>query len=437
MRLKKILSLCLAALLCITLSGCNFFDSNMDELLSPPKPEGDMYYVQQALEDSAGEGITLKYPVMGDYRSALTLKDINGDGISEAIALYSTTSDNTVTVHINLIAREDDSWTSKGDLSLVGNGVESISFSDLDGDSVVEIIVGWMVYSTVEKQVGIYTYNGVTLVQRALEPYTNFLCADLTGDGVKDMAVVYLNTTEKTASAGVFSLTTDGISKVGSTPLDGGVSSYSAPVLSVLGDGTPAVYIDAVKGSGMLTEIIWFKDGKLQGVYNPDAPEASHTYRNGSVPSRDYNKNGIIDIPVSQILISTANMADSDKVYYTNWSEFDGNKFNYSASMFMNYNDGYSITVPQSLKDKLLVIRKSEARLRFFYSYNPKTGTAGDELFKIVVIIPQDYNLDMYPQNDYILLERTDSLVYLAKISVGNSLGITQEDVRSMFGLIK
>lgn len=437
MRFKKLIVLLLSALFALTFSGCDTFQPNVDNLLATPKLEGDMYPVQQALEESAGEDIILKYPVSGDYRSAFVLKDLNGDGKEEAIAFYSVTSDSTVSMHINVIDSTSEGWRSKGDLSLVGNGVESVSFSDLDGDGGLEIIVGWMVYGTVEKQVGIYTYDGKTLIQRAIEPYTNFLCADITCDKVNDLSVVYLNSAEKTASAKIFSLSAFGIVEVGAAPLDGGVSSYAAPVLSTLTNGWPAIYIDAVKGNGMLTEIIWYKDGTLHSVYDPTAPEISLTYRNGTVISRDYDGNGVIDIPVSELLISTADMVDADKAYYTNWSEFDGKKFNILASTFMNYSDGYSLTVPDKWKDRLLLIRKTEARMRFFYSYDPEKQMSGDELFRIVAASVPDYEAGAYTQDKYILLNRTDTLVYLATVTPDNSVGITEEDVRSMFSLIK
>lgn len=437
MRFKKLIALLLSALFAFILSGCDTLQPNVDDLLVTPKLEGDMSPVQQALEEAAGEDITLKYPVSGDYRSAFVLRDLNNDGDEEAIAFYSVTTDSTVSMHINVIALSGEGWQSKGDLSLVGNGVESVSFSDLDGDGGLEIIVGWMVYGTVEKQVGIYTYDGKTLVQRAIEPYTNFLCADITGDAVNDLSVVYLNSSEKTATAKIFSLSSIGITEVGQAPLDGGVSSYSAPVLSTLSNGRPAIYIDAVKGNGMLTEIIWYKDGTLHSIYDPSAPETSLTYRNGTVISRDYNGDGVIDIPVSELLISTAEMVDADKGYYTNWSEFDGERFKILASTFMNYSDGYSLTIPDKWKKNLLLIRKTEARMRFFYSYDPETKFAGDELFRIIAASVPDYETGAYSTGQYILLDRTDTLVYLAKVMPDNSVGITEKDVREMFSIIK
>ena len=118
MTFKKFVALCLSALIALVFSGCASFD--VQNLLLAPKLEGDMYPVQQALEEAVGDSITLKYPVSGEYRSAFVLKDLNRNGYQEAIALYSVTTDNTVTMHINVIAESGDGWESKGDLSVVG-----------------------------------------------------------------------------------------------------------------------------------------------------------------------------------------------------------------------------------------------------------------------------------------------------------------------------
>ena len=284
---------------------------------------------------------------------------------------------------------------------------------------------------------GIYTYDGNLLTHRAIEPYTNFAYADLTGDLKQDLVIIHLNSAEKTATAKLVSLSDKGITEVGNTKLDGGVSSYSLPVLSKLTDGTTALYIDAVKGSGMLTEIIWYKDGALHGIYNPDAPENSPTYRNSAVASRDYDSNGIIDIPLLEVLKSTEKMDDSDKIYYTNWSEFSGKKLILRSSCLMNYSDSYSLKVPKNLKQKLLVIRKIETRTRFFYSYDEKQQVAGGEIFKIVTIPTVQYNAEVYAKNGYFVLGETETVVYLASVAEDNPLKITKTDIEEMFSIIQ
>ena len=436
MVLKKLVAIILSALLVLGLSGCDDYMFNADELLASPKLEGDMQPVQQALEEAVKEDITLRYPSFGEYRSAFVMKDIDNNGTNEAFAFYSTTKDGTVTMHINAIENTDGMWKSCGDLSLVGNGIESVTFSDLDADGTLEIIVGWYIFGIAEKQVGIYTYND-KLTARAIEPYTNYAYADLTGDQKDDLIIVYLNSSEKQATAKLISLTAQGINEVGTIALDGGVSSYNTPVVSKLSSGKTAIYIDAVKGSGMLTEIIWFEDSKLHGIYDETAPESSPTYRNSTTAARDFDGNGVIDIPLSEIMISTEKMSELDKVYYTNWSEFNGKKLKLNVGTLMNYTDSYLLKVPQSIAQKMLVIKQVDSRSRSFYSYDTKKALVGEELFKIVTLSVSQYNAELYEKNGYIVLNSTDTVVYLARVIPNNEFGITNRDVEEMFSLIK
>ncbi len=426
----------ISALLCLSFAGCNDFDMDAYNLLGAPKLEGEMYPIQRALEKAVDSNFAFKYPTSGDYRSALILKDLDSDGQDEAVALYSTSAETVITLHINIVDEAEDEWRSVGDLSLAGNGVESVSFADLDSDGNPEILVGWMLYGTAEKQLGVYSFDGKQLTQRVLEPYTDFLCADLTGNGKNELSVVYLNVAEKTASASVFSLGNRGVKELGSVPLDGGVTSYMKPVLSTLENNTPALYIDAVKGTGMLTEIIWFEESVLSSAFDPERPEASPTYRESAISSRDFNGDGIIDIPLMELLSSTANLPENDKVYYTNWSVFDGHNIKTLYHTFMNYTDGYYITIAPEIKEKLFLTRKTESRLRTFFGYNPDTGLAVDELFRIVTVSAPDYDSGSNVPVGFTLIERTEKLVYLAKISENNSLMITQETLSNMFSLI-
>lgn len=437
MNMRRLTALLMAVVFCLSFAACSGVESEEDNLLSAPRLEGDLAPIQQALEEYAGEDITLKYPVSGEYRSALIIKDVTGDGRNEAVAFYSTTVDKTVTMHINVIASNGKRWASIGDLSLVGSGVESVSFSDLDGNGTVDIIVGWNIYGNVDKQVGVYTFDTGKPVQRVLEPYTTFICEDVTEDGINDLSVIYLNAAEKTALAKVIALTDMGISELGQVPLDGGVTSYSEPIISTLKNGTPAIYIDAVKGAGMQTEIIWFEDGQLKALFDPEAPETSLTYRANAVASRDYNGDGIIDLPLAEILASTANLSEADKVWFTNWSSFDGEKFVLVTSTFMNYSDGYALAVPEHLKTKLHLVRRIQDRLRIFYTYDLEGGVVGDEVFRYIAVIPAEYEGGGLQKEGYFLLEKTDTLYYLGAVRQDNELGITEKNVRDMFSIIK
>lgn len=434
MFLKRIAAVLCAFALAFSLTACSAIDTNVEDMITPPLQDGDIYDIQKALEASVGNKIILKYPISGDYRAAFSFMDIDGDGVEEALALYSVNNDGTVSMHLNIIDNIEDEWVSRSDIKVVGNGVEKLAFSDLNDDKVPEIIVGWMIYGTVDKQVGVYTYDGTALNQRAMEKYTDFLCASLKQGGNEELIVIDLNTTDKTSSVKVLSLNDTGIVESGSAMLDGGVTSYSAPIVSTLSDGRPALFLDAIKGTGTLTEIIWFDDNTLKSTYDPLLAETNLTFRPSAVYLRDIDGNGDYEIPVMSILKSTEQKPEVDKVYVTSWSSFNGKKLVTEMNTFMNYTDGYYLSIPAKWMNKLHLARKTDSKQRIFYSYDPKTDTQGDELFRIVAVegAVQRENTD-----EYFELGKYNEITYFAKVVENNDLSITEEQLKENFFIIK
>ena len=72
-------------------SGCNISDFGTENLLRPPTSMGDEAEIEQLISDTAKNNYILKYPKSGNYRSAITMTDLNGDGMDEAVAFYHYT----------------------------------------------------------------------------------------------------------------------------------------------------------------------------------------------------------------------------------------------------------------------------------------------------------------------------------------------------------
>ncbi len=436
MKVSKMIRV-LALLLCVfMLSSCTEFDSNAKSLLQAPRQE-ELYHIQKALEESAGNDITLKYPTSGEYRSAFILKDIDGDGNSEAFAFYSKTVEDAVTMNINVISSNGEEWQSKGNSNVVAGGIEKVVFCDLDGDGTEEIVVGWTVFGTVDKQLAVYSFDGEGLKKRAGEKYSDFICGNLTGDNKNELIVLGINATDKSAVAKVFSLHEGSISEIGAAQLDGGITSFYTPVFSKLSNSQPAVYVDAVKGVGIITEILWFENDSLMHLSSTNESHESITFRTTSATVKDFNSDGLIDVPLTEILKSTEKNEEIDKVYVTNWSNFDGKNFKTVASAFMNYSDGYYLTISPQMLDKLYLARKTDSRLRIFYSYDLNTQTQGEEVFRIMAVDKTTYNERAYRSQGYEAICETDKFVYISRVQKDNPIGMTSEILNVSFGVLK
>lgn len=431
--MKKLLALFLCAAIAFCLCGCDTLSGNIESLLSPPSPSGVLKDVQSALNKSVSSAYTLKYPTSGEHRSAIVLKDLNGDGQNEALVFYSTTLDNTTNMNINYITLSDGGWTSKGQSSIVASGVEKIDFADLNGDGNLEILVGWSIYGSVEKRLSVYTLQNGSLVSRIQESYTSYLYSDFNGDSTPDVLIIYQDTVNSVSTAKLLDLTDEGATEIGSCPLDPAVSEYKEPVIFHLA-GRTAVYIDGVKGAGTITEMLLVDSKLINLSYTDGNNTVFNTFRTGNTPIADINSDGNYDIPISYLL--TASLSGvADNIYKTNWYCFNGTEITMSLSAIMNSADGYYLEIPEKWDSSITVTGNTAEHLRTVYRLDKITGTSAEELLKIQAI-PKSAGLESTYEGSFKLTE-TDNFIYYAALgSYAGPEAITKDELKDMFMLI-
>ncbi len=437
MKMKNIIGLCLSVCMLLSFCGCDMFKTETDALISPPELTGDMSPIKDALSLSAPEEYVLKYPSAGDRRSAVVLEDINGDGKMEAFAFYSTIEDGITTMTVNYIKNSGGKWSSVAVQSIAAGGVERVDFCDLDGDGNEEILVGWEVHGTSDRQVAVYSPTEEALAQRMLQSYTNFICCDLDEDEGFELFIQHLNSSEQLNRAMLFELTDMGVSQTGGCLMDGTAKAASEPIVSTLSTGQTAVYIDEVKGIGNITEVIFFSKGELVNplLDSEETIENTKTVRAYTLSATDINGDGILEIPVASVLPS-ALTSSNEVLYYTSWCSFNGEALTSKLNTIVNSVDGYYVAVPEKWWGKIAVAKETEYNLRTFYYYDSETETVGDKIGYIKVVPQKSYKADEY-EGAVVLGENEDN-VYLGMIvdTVGE-LTISAEELKDMFKLFQ
>lgn len=439
MKIKRIVVAVLSAALLFCLCGCSTGGDDWgDNLLKPPRPNGEMYDIQLALDRAVTEKYTLKYPTLGDYRSAILQKDIDGDGIDETIAFYSTTNDNTVTMHINFITKTDGKWQSVGDFKYVASGVETVDFKDMNGDGKLEILVGWAVYGAVDKAVGVYGFDGKRLLQHITEEYTHYLCEDVDGDGKLELFVSHLDSKNQQAHARLIKITDNGISEFGNCMLDNTVTSYYKPVVGKLPNGNTAIYFDAAKGSGTQTEILEIKDDVMVDARILPDGTSIQTYRASNATIRDMGKDGIYEIPIP-VLLTKNPEKESENVYRTEWYVLNEKQLTLSFSALMNYVDGYYIVVPEKWNGKITVTRDTPNRIRNIMAIDEKTGNSSDIIVRVQTLpIEQKHQAGAIKITDAVEIARGTEYCYM--VSTGSTVAdtaITVEEFTTLFKILE
>lgn len=435
-KIPRITAAVLCLFLCMTLCGCAPFTRDADSLLSAPKLTGELQPVQEALEKAVGGKYSLKFPASGETKAAITLVDLNGDQKNEAVAFYSTSEDSTVMMHVAVLDSSSGAWMRTAESKIVAGGVERVHFTDMDSDGVKEIVVGWNVYGDVNKTVSVYEYNGSSLINIIEEPYTSFLLCDLDNGFSSDLLTVYLDLSGGAAAANYFDVTGRGVAQLGACELDGNVTAYYDPVLVKMQNGSYCVYLDCVKGAGLVTEVLYVEEGKLVApFYDPVAKETAATYRPALVPCIDFDGDKILEIPVMTALPTDVNFSAS-AAYLTVWHSLEGNKLLPKAYTLMNYSDGYSITLTKELAEATTAVRNLKNRERIIYEYDYAKNEFKDELFRIRVVSKTAFDSGIY-SNGYIVLDSNEVQVWLAAVSPeSKKFGIDEKKLGEMFKII-
>lgn len=435
MKIKKTLAIIMAFCMAFILCGCDLFD-DANELLSPPELSGEMAPIAKALEKIAGKDCDLKYPADGEYRSAIVLEDINGDAIYEAFAFYSTSDDEMTTMHINAICQIDGKWTSVADKTTVATGVEKIEFCDLDGDENKELVIGWNVNGTSEKQLSLFTFKDQVLSQQLVQSYTGFLCCDLDKDQKYELFVHLLNTSEKTNKAMVFSYNKEQIEQTATCIMDSSVKSAEKPILAALSNGQRAIYIDEIKGVGSVTEVLYFSNGELVNpLLDEESLENISTFRAASLETQDINADNVLEIPIASDLPNA--ISDGEKLYYTNWCSFNGELLSVKMVTIVNTVDGYYLTVPSTMIGHIAVYKDTENHVRRFYHYDPENSVLGKELFTITAIKSSKWDKEVFDRGNMVEIVRKDETVFVATLGAGaKAFAITIDTIKNTFYLV-
>lgn len=429
----KLISVFLAAVLCLALCGCDIFATNTAELLSPPELSGDIAPIAAAIAKSAGGEYTLKYPSNGNFRSAVVQNDIDGDGRLEAFAFYSMkekeNGTDTVNMYISVISFSGGEWVFADKQKMVAGGVERIDFCDLDGDGISEVLVGWEIYGTSEMQLAVYSFKGGKLTQRTLQKYSRFICCDLNDDGLSEILIIRLSPAEQINTAGVYQLTEGGVTELYSCELDRTAQSVDEPIVSHLSSGRPAVYIDEIKGVGAVTEVLFIEKNQLVNpLMNGESRETLATLRSAEIGAKDINGDGIIEIPVQENVPSITKSELNEKLYLTNWCSYNGEALTNQMTAMINNSDGYYYILSQKWAGQIAVLKDTDKRLREIYLYDSETSTAGEMLVSFMTVSRTDWENGKYEDSGYEKIAQNEISVYLCKVSnIAKSQGLTEE----------
>ncbi len=385
MKLKLTAAL-LGAVVLVSAGGCNFMELSLEDALRPPKTMGDEAEIEQLISNSAKGGYTLKYPKNGNYRSAIIMRDLDGDKADEAIAFFHG-KDETAKIHMLVMNESDGKWQIAGDYVTETTDVDCVDFSNITESPELEILVGYTTYTPNVNFLSCYTYsNGTTSTIQAGQSYSAFYCGSLDNSGMDGVMTLNLFTADNEAKATLLEYDKEKrmMFAKASVSMDPNVVKFRHVVFGELEDNVKGIVVDGAYASDeLVTQAIYFNND-LAVLRNPLYRERykNPTLRTVSVYSEDVDNDRIVDIPTVEKLPSAgvdSAVKITDKVTRNTFSPA-AETLNRKNDYAINFDYGFLVKIPATWQSGTYTAAVENTSMKFYAWQDKKLGS---ELFEI------------------------------------------------------
>lgn len=411
-KLLKCAVMCCISVFFALFSGC--MSSNIDVLLRLPQPSEEYLDLKEKIDDVIASGAVYSAPSAGSYRQSVQLHDINGDGVSEALAFFNVSGEKPLKIYIycNVEGQYENVAVIDGD----GTGIDSISYSDMDGDGWVEIIVGWKMGDDIQ-MLNIYSLRGFTVSSVAVTDYTEYITTDIDGNGLDELLVLRHDRSESSGDVTMYAMSSDGETVSSQARLSRGVENISKVTMGRITAGKEALFVESVyDGTGLITDIFTASDGHLENISCGDTGTSLDTLRYYTVYCRDIDSDGIMEIPIPRALPgqSEANYRSLDWYRFTEQGSGE-----LALTTYHNYSDSWYLVIPESWRGNVTVRREDSAsgeRAVVFSVWNGE-GEAVTDFLKIYALTGENRAVAAMRGNRQIL-RREDEVIYAEELII-------------------
>ena len=394
------------------LSSCSA--ASVEDLLSPPRLDGEQSEIYDALRDFTNGDIILKYPKSGQYRSAFVVKNLDGEQTDEAIVFYEipNVSDGS-SLRLNFLDKQGGKWVSVYDFAASGSEVENVRFEDLGFGSV--IIVNYLLQSSSDRYTSIMSYTDGTPqeLMNVRNIYMDIFDAD--GNGIDDLFTVTNERVSGNTMAGIYGARDGAIVQLGFIPLNSGFAGIKTVTCGKC--GTPNIrptYVDYAFSDGSFgTDAIVYGNRYfyLSPVLNPDVTMRSSNTYTPYIPCKDIDDDGVTEIPSCVPFPEYTDLPRSEQVNMTVWYSLErsGTLLSEKYRSFVGTKGDYVFLFPDSWGGVTAAVSIADSSV-IFNRYDTISDVKGEELLRIYGAA--DGNTAKYDTQDYIYLGKSLSTGY-------------------------
>ena len=440
---KKLCAAAAFALCALILSGCSaasLLAGGADDLLRAPTLNAQQAEVSQALRSTLNlEDIIYRHPLRGS--APVVFRDLDGDGVDEAIVFYSLSA-RPSEIWVKILRRDGDgAWASYYDIPGSGDQIEFIEFANLTSLSLPCMLLGWMNSARQERYIEIYVMSDIGFERQYSGSYAAYTVAS--GSGLPRLLLAAQERRNAPFELRLLGGVGGRLYNLAQMRLDEDAGEILRMQQSVLWDNSRAIILDVQLDRGTVgTEIIRYTPSALQlvagGALGEDSPEKSYfleTFRPEPELSLDIDGKGFVMIPFLLPLPGIEEHDELEPLRMTVFYRPTENGLAEDRSAVVDHSGGYLLFFPERWLGSVTVADNPEANQRSFHIYDQRTQLLGQELLRIAAYSGYDYSEE--PGGYFLLAERSAMryYAYLPELE-GEPLALGREELEELFSLI-
>lgn len=445
---RKLLRGAAALSAAVLLTGCS--GGSVENLLTAPKLTQEQNEIYQALINSSGSSIKLKYPRGGEYRSAFVLQNLDSEPGEEALVFYESQSvqSGESALRLKVLDQNNGQWEAVYDLTCVGSEVDSISFASLGDGKTTEVIVCYSMLNQTEKTISVLNYGKGVISELYNGSYSCMEVIDLNSDGQQELVTVIPDKTSQTAMAVMFTKGENGFQKLSEAPLSGIGAEYVSVTKGQLDENTIALLLDYSKGSGQYgTDVIYCIGGRITSPVNL-ATNADGTPYNvitrfttdymTDISSMDIDRDGYVEIPSMTPLPGYETLMRSEQLCAVEWYKVVNNRYQREYYSYYSSKYQFALLFPSRWQGVVSAVVNYQDNEIIFISYSAETGFAVNESTELMRIrtIDKDDTEALVNSKDYRMIGESEDSIVCIKETPGyltGNLALTDSELQNSF----
>ena len=447
----KLIAGCLTAcLLTAQLPGCSF-TASVESMLSPPRLTVEQEQIYQALQQSIGSQISLKYPKSGERLSAFIVDDLDGDGSDEAVVFYEFGRDalNENRLRISLFDQKEGEWTAVDHIPAAGAEIDRVDIERLGRNPRQNLIIRYSMVDGFEHAVQVLHYENGALAENLKKPYSVMALRDLDGDGTTEVLIAAAAKDSEPATAFVYEMDENGdypemppSRRLSDTMTDVTRIAYGNLPTGKGQETIPAIYMDGITGATTVqTVVLKYSDETLSLLY-ADSPERyPKTERSGGALTMDIDGDGEAEIPVRFAFYDQSTLPEAVAPKMTNWYVCRNKLLMREYSSYYSAQDGFVFLLPKRWEGSVTARQENDETVFWtFEQPDTKAWTESEDsahpeavllepLLRLAVV-SDPVAADAMQSDGYLLLQQKNSRYYLGKIGdVSRSMRLTPSEL--------